>query len=70
MKGVSDEVGALPKRKISKVRRDRRRAHYLRVPINNMVACSQCHSLKLAYHVCPSCGTYNGVEVIKIKESE
>ena len=63
-------MGALPKRKVSRVRRDRRRAHYLRLTNNNMIACSQCHVLKLAYHVCPTCGTYNGVEVIKVKKPE
>ncbi len=63
-------MGALPKRKISKIRRDRRRAHYLRVKMGSMIPCSQCHSLKLAHHVCPHCGSYNGVEVIEIKESE
>jgi large subunit ribosomal protein L32 len=63
-------VGAQPKRKISQVRRDRRRAHYLRLTVNNMIPCPQCHALKLAYHVCPSCGTYKGVEVVEVKESE
>jgi large subunit ribosomal protein L32 len=63
-------MGALPKRKISKIRRDRRRAHYLRVKMGNMMACPQCHTLKFAHHVCPTCGTYNGVEVVEIKESE
>ena len=63
-------MGALPKRKISKIRRDRRRAHYLRVKMGTMMACPQCHTLKMAHHVCPNCGTYNGVEVVEIKESE
>jgi large subunit ribosomal protein L32 len=63
-------MGALPKRRISQIRRDRRRAHYLRVAANNVVTCPQCHTLKLAYHVCPNCGTYNGVEVIEVKEAE
>jgi large subunit ribosomal protein L32 len=61
-------MGALPKRKISKVRRDRRRAHYLRLDVGNMVECSQCHSLTRAYHVCPNCGTYRGVEVVEVEE--
>ena len=61
-------MGALPKRKISQVRRDRRRAHYLRVAKSHMMECPQCHKLKLAHHVCRNCGTYDGVEVIKVKE--
>ncbi len=63
-------MGALPKRKISKIRRDRRRSHYLRVRMATMSPCPQCHTLKLSHHVCPTCGTYNGVEVIEMKESE
>lgn len=63
-------MGALPKRKISPVRRDRRRAHYLRVTVDNVAPCPQCHTLKLGYHVCPTCGTYNGVEVIAVKEEK
>jgi len=61
-------VGALPKRKVSKIRRDRRRAHYLRLNMGTMVACPQCHSLKMAHYVCPNCGTYKGIEVIKVEE--
>jgi large subunit ribosomal protein L32 len=61
-------MGALPKRKVSQVRRDRRRAHYLKVQKGHMIECPQCHSLKLAHHVCPNCGTYKGVEVVQVKE--
>jgi large subunit ribosomal protein L32 len=32
-----------------------------------LVACPQCHELRLPHRVCPSCGSYKGVEVIKIK---
>ena len=61
-------MGALPKRKISQVRRDRRRAHYLRLKAQTVVECPQCHSLKLAHHVCSNCGTYKGIEVVKVEE--
>ena len=63
-------MGALPKRKVSPLRRDQRRAHYLRLQVNNMIACPQCHKMKLAYHVCPNCGTYRGVEVVEKKEKK
>ncbi len=62
-------MGALPKRKISRVRRDRRRAHYLRMKMPHMTPCSQCHTLRLAHHVCANCGTYNGVQVIEMDET-
>jgi len=59
-------MGALPKRKISKRRRNNRRAHHaLKLP--ELVPCPQCHELRLPHHVCPSCGSYQGVEVVEIK---
>ncbi|MBM4466629.1 MAG: 50S ribosomal protein L32 [Chloroflexi bacterium] len=62
-------MGALPKRKISKGRRNRRRAHNaLHSP--KLVSCPQCHELRLPHHVCPSCGSYQGVEVIEVKEKK
>lgn len=62
-------MGALPKRKVSRVRRDRRRAHYLRLKMPSIVECSQCHALHLSHHVCQQCGTYNGVQVL-VQEEE
>jgi large subunit ribosomal protein L32 len=32
-----------------------------------LVACPQCHELRLPHRVCPSCGSYKGVKVIEIK---
>lgn len=61
-------MGALPKRKVSRIRRDRRRAHYLRLKMPHLVPCPQCNNLRLAHHVCLNCGTYNGVQVIEQKE--
>ncbi len=60
-------MGALPKIRISKARRGKRRAHHaLKRP--NLVTCPQCHELRLHHHVCPSCGAYRGVQVIEAKE--
>lgn len=62
-------MGALPKRKISNVRRDRKRAHYLRLKMPTMVPCPQCGSLRLSHHVCTKCGTYNGEQVLNMDEA-
>jgi len=59
-------VGALPKRKLGKGRKGRRRSH-LALRAANMVSCPKCHELRLPHQVCPSCGTYKGSEVIAIK---
>mgnify|MGYP001064062021 CR=1 FL=1 len=57
---------AVPKRKTSKARRDRRRTHWkLNVP--GLVECPQCHEKKLPHRVCLSCGYYKGKEVVETK---
>lgn len=56
----------LPKRKISKGRRDRRRAHDA-LKARNMVACPNCGDMRLPHHVCPNCGFYKGREVVDVE---
>jgi large subunit ribosomal protein L32 len=48
---------AVPKRKTSKSRRDRRRQQHGITPTAS-VTCTRCKSPKLAHRVCPTCGTY------------
>lgn len=55
----------LPKRKVSKGRRDRRRAHDA-LKARNLVACPNCGEMRLPHHVCPSCGYYKGREVVDV----
>ena len=59
-------MGALPKRKISKARKGERRAHLALKPVQ-LGECPQCHEPKPAHILCPKCGYYDGVEVIKPK---
>ena len=54
---------AVPKRKISRTNRDKRRTHD-KIKIVNIVECPRCHSKKLAHHVCESCGYYKNTEII------
>ena len=54
---------AVPKRKMSKARRDRRRANW-KLSVPGMVECPQCHEMKMPHRVCPECGYYNGKQVI------
>lgn len=60
-------MGALPKRKISKGRRDRRRNHHKLKPIQ-LVACDNCGEMKRPHTVCQACGHYKGREIIEIEE--
>lgn len=55
----------LPKRKHSKGRRDRRRAHDALQAVN-LVQCSQCGEMRLPHTVCPNCGHYQGREVVSV----
>ncbi len=58
---------AVPKRKTSKSRRDKRRTHYkLKVPA--MSVCPQCGMVKAPHKACRYCGTYKGSEVITVDE--
>lgn len=53
---------AVPRKKVSRSRRDMRRSHdALRraAPID----CPNCGESRLPHHVCPSCGRYRGREV-------
>ncbi|MDD5590741.1 MAG: 50S ribosomal protein L32 [Dehalococcoidales bacterium] len=63
-------MGALPKRKYAKARQGKRRVNLRVIPVTQLGSCSQCNSPKLPHHVCPTCGTYDGREVIEIKSPQ
>ena len=56
----------LPKRKISKGRRNRRRAHDA-LTSRKLVLCTNCGERRLPHHVCPHCGHYKGREVVDVE---
>jgi len=61
-------MGAVPKRKISKRRAGGRRSHLaLSNPV--LVTCPQCGAPTRPHHVCTSCGTYRGVQVVELEET-
>jgi large subunit ribosomal protein L32 len=57
---------AVPKRKISKARRDKRRASNVKMTAPNVIECPQCHEPVLSHRVCNSCGYYKQKEVLKV----
>jgi len=59
----------LPKRKYSKARKGERRQH-LGLAVPAMMECPQCHSPKRPHVACPTCGSYDGREVIEIKAAK
>lgn len=59
---------AHPKHKISKARKNKRRAQ-TKLAAPNLVPCPQCHELKPPHYVCLNCGTYKGQEILAVEES-
>ncbi|MEE2746035.1 MAG: 50S ribosomal protein L32 [Pseudomonadota bacterium] len=55
---------AVPKKKISKSRRNSRRAHDA-LGVSVYGECPNCGEAKLPHHLCASCGYYDGREVIE-----
>lgn len=56
-----------PKRRHSTQRKGKRRAS-IKLAIPAAVSCSNCGQPALPHHVCPHCGFYKGIEVVKPKE--
>ncbi|SDM89442.1 50S ribosomal protein L32 [Acetanaerobacterium elongatum] len=56
---------AVPKRRVSKARRDKRRSNVWKLATPGFSKCTQCGELKLPHRVCPNCGYYKGKEIIK-----
>ena len=57
---------AVPKRKTSKARRDKRRSAVWKLDAPAMSKCDNCGAIKAPHKVCKNCGFYKGVEVIKV----
>ncbi|MCJ7703706.1 MAG: 50S ribosomal protein L32 [Anaerolineales bacterium] len=57
----------VPKQKLSRTRRDRRRAHDA-LKTKNLVQCNNCGEMRLPHRVCPKCGHYKGREVVVVEE--
>ena len=58
---------AVPKRKHSRARRDKRRSHHALKP-QGLGVCDHCGQPKLPHRACPSCGYYRGRQVIFPRE--
>ncbi len=56
---------AVPKKKVSKSRRDMRRSHHA-LKSQARVECPNCGELKRPHHVCEACGYYREREVVEV----
>ncbi len=52
-----------PKKRHSKARRDKRRANW-KIEAPQLTLCTQCRQPKMPHRVCPTCGFYNGKEIV------
>lgn len=57
----------VPKRRTSKSKRNKRRAHDALTPVNP-IACPQCGEPALPHRVCAHCGTYRGRQLAEVEE--
>lgn len=56
---------AVPKRKTSKARKNKRRSNVWKMDAPALVKCPHCGEYKRTHRLCSSCGYYNGKEVVK-----
>jgi len=54
-----------PKGKISKARRDKRRAQTWKIALPGLISCSNCGELMKPHYVCKACGKYKRKDVLK-----
>lgn len=60
---------AVPKKKLSRSRRDMRRAHHDRMDHPAVSACRQCGSPVRPHTACSECGTYRGRQVLDVESA-
>ena len=61
---------AVPKGKVSKARRNKRRSSVWKLEVPGLVKCPQCGAFKLPHRACKACGSYDGRQVLKVDEEK
>lgn len=59
---------AVPKRRVSKARRDKRRSNVWKIEAPTLVRCNNCHKYTVAHKACGNCGYYKGSAVVAMDE--
>ncbi|MGN0559408.1 MAG: 50S ribosomal protein L32 [Acutalibacteraceae bacterium] len=60
---------AVPKGKLSKARRDKRRSNVWKLQAPALSICPDCGEFKTPHRVCGNCGKYNGRQVVVKEEA-
>lgn len=58
---------AVPKSKVSRQRRDKRRSSHWKLEEPALVKCPSCGAYKMPHRVCKACGKYNGRTVLNVE---
>jgi large subunit ribosomal protein L32 len=66
--GGERKIMAVPKKKVTRSRRDMRRSHEA-LKGSAHIECPNCGELKRPHHVCSACGYYDGREVTPAKSA-
>jgi large subunit ribosomal protein L32 len=65
---LKEEAMPVPKRRTSKTRKRKRRAHLALVPATTVV-CKKCGHPTMPHAVCSNCGSYRGREILEVEEA-
>lgn len=59
---------AVPARRVSKARRDKRRNNLWKMSAPELERCANCNELKRRNRLCPACGYYKGRQVVTVED--
>ena len=59
---------AVPKTRVSRARRDKRRSSVWKLDPPALCRCTNCGSWKMPHKVCPKCGYYKNRQVVKVED--
>ena len=60
---------AVPKRRTSTARKNKRRSNVWKMSAPTLVKCSNCGAYTVSHKVCYNCGYYNGKQVVVKEEA-
>lgn len=59
---------AVPARRVSKTRRDKRRSNVWKMDAPQLEKCKNCGEYKRSHRLCGACGYYNGRQIVTVEE--